>query len=96
MEAILNSLKTKQHRASMSANYYAIWKKFNTFLITLDARPPDWEQRLALYCAYLVEIDKLQSSTIKSYISAIKAVLKSDGYNWNDSKSLFKCNSQGM
>ena len=52
-------------------------------------KPLDWEQRFALYCAYLVEVDKLQSSMIKSYISAIKAVLKNDGYNWNDSKVCF-------
>ena len=29
-----------------------------------------------------------QSSTIKSYFSAIKHVLKTDGYQWNDDKAM--------
>ena len=37
---------------------------------------------MALFCAYLVEQGH-QSSTICSYISAIKNVLCTDGYQWN-------------
>ena len=36
-----------------------------------------------MYAASLVE-DGIQSSTLKSYISAIHAILKADNYRWND------------
>ena len=35
-----------------------------------------------MFCAYLIDTGK-QSSTVKSYMSAIKAVLRDDGYTWN-------------
>ena len=38
-----------------------------------------------LFGTYLVDLGR-QSSTIKSYFSAIKHVLKVDGYDWDDSK----------
>ena len=67
----------------MSANYFGVWRQFNKFLIRLDVRPPKWEDRAILFCGYLVE-SGYQSSTIKSYMSAIKAVLIDDGYPWNN------------
>ena len=42
--------------------------------------PHSWEHRLTLYCAHLVYNEHLQSSTLKSYVSAIKDVLLTDGY----------------
>lgn len=39
-----------------------------------------------MFCAYLIHQGTIQSSTIKSYVSAIKAILKLDGYNWDDQK----------
>ena len=50
--------------------------------------PKTWESRVILYCTYLVEVVKLQSSTIKSYISGIKKILEEDGYEWNIRKAL--------
>ena len=47
----------------------------------------DWEQRTALFGAYLVD-KGVQSSTLKSYFSTIKHVLKQDGYRWDDDKAL--------
>ena len=41
------------------------------------------ERRVALFCAHLVE-QGLKSTTVKSYVSAIKNVLRNDGYEWND------------
>ena len=42
-----------------------------------------WEDRTSLFMAYL--IDKgVQSSTIKSYVSAIKRTLLNDKYKWKD------------
>ena len=38
---------------------------------------------MALFCAFLVEKGN-KSSTIRSHVSAIKSVLKTDGYTWND------------
>ena len=43
--------------------------------------PNTWEARVVAYSTYLID-QGIQSSTIKSYISAIKAVLINDGYNW--------------
>ena len=58
----------------MKRNYYAVWKLFNKFFIRLDKKPSRWEDRLSLFVGHLVH-HKYQSSTVKSYISAIKAVL---------------------
>ena len=69
-------------------SYYNAWKNFNKFLIRLDRMPKLWEDRLCLYCTYLIQVKNLQSSTIKSYISAIKFTLKNDGYEWDDGKVL--------
>ena len=71
---ILEKLKCQTTRKSTSDNYYSIWRKFNQFLIKLDRKPQTWERRVALYGAYLVDIGT-QSSTIKSYFSAIKKIL---------------------
>ena len=65
--------------------YHSVWTKFNKFLLRLDVMPSTWERRVAVYCAYLID-QGLQSSTLKSYVSAIKSVLKSIQYPWQDSK----------
>ena len=52
-----------------------VWKIFNKFFVRLDIRPTDWNERLTLFVGYLIQ-DNKQSSTVKSYISAIKAVLQ--------------------
>ena len=60
----------------------------NRFLINLDYRGNiSWEEKTALFGAYLVD-KGIQSSTLKSYISAIKHMLKQDGYLWDDNKAL--------
>ena len=64
-------------------NYYGIWKNFNRFFLRLDVKPNAWEERLKLYVGYLVGCNK-QSMTIKSYISAIKAVLYGVGIELNE------------
>ena len=50
--------------------------------------PKTWEDRLSLYCGYLITVKGRKSSTVKSYVSGIKHVLKTDGYDWNDGKVL--------
>ena len=83
IQNILESLKADHNRESTKRNYLSIWRSFNSFLIRLDARPKTWEARTALFLAYLIQ-QGIQSSTIKSYKSAIKGVLVDDGYQWND------------
>ena len=74
-------LRAKSARNSTIKNYHAIWKLFNKFVIKLDVKPKTWEQRLALYGAYLTDRG-VQSATLKSYFSGIKKVLYifNDGY----------------
>ena len=85
---LLEELKNNQHKTSTKNNYYGIWKKFNEFVIQLDRIPNSWEQRVCLYCTHLICDRNLQSSTIRSYVSAIKSVLQTDGYQWEDGKVL--------
>ena len=87
MELILEKLKCQRNRSSTNKNYYSIWNKFNRFVLCLDSKPKTWEQRVSLYGAFLVE-GGIQSSTLKSYISAIKCILLIDGYKWDDDKML--------
>ena len=53
----------------------------------LDRRPKFWEERVAIYCAYLVE-NGSKSATVKSYVSGIKCLLKLNGYKYDDNKVL--------
>ena len=85
MESIVSKLKLERNRSSTRATYYCIWKCFNEFFIKLDRKPETWEERLVLFVAYLVE-QKKKSTTINSYISAIKAVLKGDGMYINEDR----------
>ena len=88
MRSILDSLKGKGVRDTTNQNYLAVWRIFNKFLIRLDRRPDNWEERTLLFCAHLINSGS-QSQTIKSYISAIKSILKVDGYEWDEAKALF-------
>ena len=87
MHNILDQLKRKTKRSSTDANYFSIWRKFNNFVIQLDRKPESWEERMCLYGAYLID-SGIQSSTLKSYFSAIKAVLREDGYTVDQNKLL--------
>ena len=89
MNSLLERLKTEGHQDSTKATYHGVWRKFNEFIIKLDRIPKSWEERTALYCTHLICEVGLKSSTVKSYISGIKCVLKIDGYEWNDDQILF-------
>ena len=71
----------------MKMMYYTVWKLFNKFYLRLDHKPKTWEKRLILFMAYLID-NKKQSSTVKSYISAVKDVLKSLGITLNQDEYL--------
>ena len=64
-----------------------VWRQFNRFLLKLDFMPKSWEERAALYGAYLVE-SGIQSATLKSYMSVIKSWLIDDNYKWNQDEIL--------
>ena len=83
MGRIVQELVLKQHRDTTSKNYLSIWRQFNKFIINLDRKPDLWEDRVTLFVGYLVN-KGMQSSTVKSYVSAIKKTLIMDGYIWND------------
>ena len=68
-------------------NYFGIWKQFNRFVISLDVKPNSWEDRVTLFMGYKID-NGMQSSTVKSYVSAIEKILVDDGYPWNDQKVL--------
>ena len=88
VSSILDKLKANQNRESTKANYLGIWRHFNRFLILLDDRVHGcWEEKTALFGAYLTDAG-IQSSTLKSNISAIKSILRQDGYIWDDNKIL--------
>ena len=88
MTRILDSLKHHTTRDSTTRNYQAIWRSFNKFLMKLDRCPPNWEDRIALFATNLIE-NGTQSATLKSYFSAIKKILKDDGYEVNDNLTIF-------
>ena len=87
MELILDKLKSVKHRQSTKNNYLSVWRKFNQFIIKLDKRPKYWEDSASLFGAALVH-EGFQSSTLRSYMSAIKGILIDDGYPWDDNKLL--------
>ena len=79
MQRILEGLKSETTRSSTAKNYYNIWKIFNKFLVKLDKLPDTWEHRISLFGAHLVDSGN-QSLTIKSYFSAIRKFLNSNGF----------------
>ena len=87
LQGILDRLLRHQNRSSTCKTYLRIWRNFNKFVISLDVKPKSWEDRVILFVSHL--IDKgLQSSSVKSYVSAIKRVLIDDGCPWQDQKAI--------
>ena len=75
-------------RSGTRATYHQVWRQFNNFIINLDERPDSWEECALLYIGHLTEKGS-QSATLKSYLSAIKFILTSDGYQCDNNKFLF-------
>ena len=83
---IVEKLKLQGHRDSTRKNYHAIWKIFSSrFYLSLDEKPVNWEDRIVLVSGYLVNDNKCPS-TVKSYISAIKTVLKEDNIDISEDR----------
>ena len=94
MQNILDQLKRKQTRDSTAKNYFGIWRNFNQFVVRLDVKPRKWEDRVYLYCAYSVKKGN-KSVTLRSYISAIKAILRADGYELSMDAVILHALTQG-
>ena len=87
LKNIIDKLKRERNRSSTRKNYYCVWKKFNEFFIKLDEKPSSWEERLTLFVGYLIE-NNCKSGMVRSYVSAVKAVLKDDGEEINENTFL--------
>ena len=87
MELVVEKLVSQQTRKSTAKTYLNIWRHFYDFVLSLDVMPPIWEHRTTLYLAHLIQKGR-QSSSIKSYVSAIKKMLVMDKYKWNDEEVL--------
>ena len=88
MTHLLEQLKTEGNKDCTKLAYYKVWRKFNQFVVRLDQMPKLWEDRTCLYCTHFICEKQLQSSTVRTYVSAIKSVLRNDGYEWDDGKML--------
>ena len=88
MQAIVDKLKNERNRRSTRKNYHDIWRTFNEFYIKLDEKPRAWEDHVTLFVGYLIEVKHAKSSTIRSYISAIRSVLLEDGVQLSENKFL--------
>ena len=80
-------MKNKRHRNSTQKNYRGIWKNFNEFFIRLDTKPETWEERIILFVGFLINNNR-KSTTIKSYVSAIRAILQEGGVTINQNQFL--------
>ena len=87
LESIIERLRYQTNRSSTQKVYYQVWKSFNQFFIRLDVKPKKWEDRLVLYVGHLVDQQR-KSTTIKSYISAIRYVLRQDGVELDRNSTL--------
>ena len=90
MQNIVDKLKLQCNRESTRRNYYSVWKQFNEFYIKLDVKPNNWEDRIILFAGYMID-QKKKSTTVKSYVSGIKAILKEDGFEINENRYLLTC-----
>lgn len=76
-----------KHRVVTRLKYHSIWTSFNKFLIKFDRMPTTWEDRIYIWVAHLVD-NRKSVSTVKSYLSAIRQILQSDGVELQEDKQL--------
>ena len=78
LQNFLQQLQGNAHSCSTQRNYLSVWRTFNKFIVWLDNKPNNWEDRLTLFVGFLVQNHR-KSTTIKSYVSAVKAILLRGG-----------------
>ena len=85
IELIIENLKLQSCQKPTAKNYLGIWRRFKQFILKLDVRLRAWEDKATLFIGYLIE-NGMQSSSVKSYLPAIKKTLVVNGYKWNDAR----------
>lgn len=84
---ILSKIKGKRLRPKTKKFYRNRWVVFNRFIQQFDVMPDTWEERLHIYAAHLVD-NKKQSSTVRTYITAIRQILRLADIEINEDKYL--------
>ena len=84
MIRVVDRLKSQHCRESTRKTYHNIWRTFSNFYLKLDKKPKDWDDRIVLFMVYLIQHGGLKSSTIRSYVSAIKGMLAEINIKIND------------
>ena len=79
----MDRLKNQRCRDTTRNTYYRIWKLFAKFYLRLDIKPQEWEDKILLFIAFLID-NGFQSSTVKTYLSALRCVLAESGIKLND------------
>lgn len=79
-------IKSLKIRSSTRRWYYSRWKAFNKFLIKFDTIPNTLEEWIILYATHLVNYNKKQLATVKSYLSAIRFMLFEDDVTLHENK----------
>ena len=87
IKEVIDKLKMNGMRESTKSSYLKIWRGFNEFYLRLDIKPTTWEDCVILYAGYLAD-QKRKSGTIKSYVSAVKAVLRFVNVEINEDRIL--------
>ena len=85
IELIIEHLKVQSCQKQTAKNYLGIWRRFKQFILKLYVRLRAWEDKATLFIGYLIE-NIMQSSSVKSYLPAIKKTLVDNGYKWNDAR----------
>lgn len=72
---VLDELEVKAVEDSTMKVYMVAWHAINNFYCRLDNKPKPWQQRMALFIAFMIK-KRFEKSTIKTYIAGIKYVLR--------------------
>ena len=95
IQQIVENLKFDRYRNSTRQTYYRVWNLFNKFFIRLDIMPNNWEDSLVLFTAFLIKND-LKSTSIRSYLSAIRGVLTENSIKINEDRLLLNSMTRAM
>ena len=87
IQSTIDSLKQNRVCKNTQKNYQSVWKVFNEFFVRLDVKPHTWEERICLFVGYLISMNK-RSQTVRSYVSALRGILKLDGVILNENQFL--------
>ena len=77
LQLTADKLQWEQRYKTSKKTYYYGWRSFSNFILRLDERPDTWDEKLILFMAHL--IGKHPEQTIRSYVSAVRGILKEDG-----------------